>query len=117
MQSYHVLPLLSSPIPSFTTFRNLVYPVYQMIARIGAHDAGHLPHRQTEACVLERPLHRAPSEVPQIAIVLARRAVAPSGRYNITSHNDIEEKGERQRGRAEVGGDGAGEKRIGISVL
>ena len=88
-----------------------------MIARIGAHDAGHLPHRQTEACVLERPLHRAPSEVPQIAIVLARRAVAPSGRYNITSHNDIEEKGERQRGRAEVGGDGAGEKRIGISVL
>lgn len=77
----HVLCPLSATtsclLPTLPLY--LGYPVYQMVARVGTNDVRHFPDIQIEARLLERPLHHAPTEEPQITVVLTRRAIRSLG--------------------------------------
>ena len=55
----------------------LRYPVDEMIPRVSADDPRHFSDIQIVSGLFKRPLHHTPAEGPQVAVVFARRAVAP----------------------------------------
>ena len=94
--------LIGAPPPVSATWC-LRYPVDEMITRVSADNPRHFSDIQIVSGLFKRPLHHTPAEGPQVAVVFARRAVAPLLRCASRKRRERSESradGGRANGRA-----------------